>query len=374
MTDLVSLRHKLHSIAELSGSEFQTSNLIFEFLETLNPHILQKDVGGQGVIAVFDSGKPGHTIMFRADMDALPIVETNELTYASANNIASHKCGHDGHVAILFGFAEYCAQTLPMKGKIILLFQAAEETGIGALNTLNDERFAVLKPDFSFAIHNLPGLPLNSIVVRDQTFAAASKGMIIKLTGINSHASEPEKGVSPGASLSDLINRLPLLANEEMNINYSLITIVHASLGVPAFGTNPAEAVLMLTLRAFSNSVIDSVTEKILHTVKEVASIQRLKYSIEYADVFPATVNHHEAVEIVRNASRRLELNILELESPFKWSEDFAHFTQNSRGALFGIGSGVNHLPLHNPLYDFPDAIIETGVQIWKGIYQELNF
>lgn len=376
MTDLISIRHKLHSIPELSGSEVQTSELIYEFLKPLNPHFLLKNVGGHGIIAGFDSGEPGNAILFRADMDALPITETNILPYASSILGTSHKCGHDGHIAILCGFAEYCAENLPERGKIILLFQPAEETGDGAKKILEDNKFTAFNPDFSFALHNLPEYPRNSIVIRENTFAAASRGVIIKLYGISAHASEPEKGISPCYVFGDLIKRLPSLTNNDQDDEegFSLLTIVHANMGAPAFGTSPADAVIMLTLRAYSNQAIEQIIRQIIDMVDHLAIAQKLKYSIEYADEFPATVNHKDAVEILRKTAMSLNFETLNLDKPFKWSEDFAHFTARNKGALFGIGSGVNHLPLHNPHYDFPDEIISTGVEMWKAIYRRLCF
>lgn len=375
MTELIKLRHKLHSIPELSGYEVQTSNLIYEFVKSLNPDTLLNDVGGHGIIAVFDSSKPGNTVLFRADMDALPIIEPNQLPYTSIHNNVSHKCGHDGHSAMLCGFAQYCSLNRPAQGKIVLLFQPAEETGNGALNVLNDSKFAAFKPNYSFALHNLPGYPINSIVIREKTFAAASKGIIIKLFGVNSHASEPEKGISPCEVFSDLIRRLPTLTNNNQEEDdFSLITIVHANMGVPAFGTSPADAIIMLTLRAYSNQAMDQISRQITDIADHLATAQQLKYSIEYADEFPATINHKEAVNIVRDAAKGSKFETVELKYPFRWSEDFAHFTVLNNGALFGIGSGVDHLPLHNPHYDFPDAIIVTGVEMWKALYQKLCF
>lgn len=376
MTDLTSIRHKLHSIPELSGLEVKTSELIYDFLKPLNPHILLEKVGGYGVIAVFDSGKQGNPILFRADIDALPIAETNILPYVSTFSGASHKCGHDGHVTILLGFAEYCAKNLPVKGRVILLFQPAEETGDGAKRILEDNKYAEFNPDYSFALHNLPGYPLDSIVIRENTFAIASKGIIIRLFGLSAHASEPEKGISPCDVFGELIKRLPSLTTNDQNDEngFSLLTIVHANMGAPAFGTSPAEAVIMLTLRAYSNQAMDQITRQITVMVDHLASGQQLKYSIEYADEFPATVNDIEAVEILRKAAKSLDFETLNLDNPFKWSEDFAHFTAKHKSALFGIGCGVNHLPLHNPHYDFPDAIISTGVEMWKAIYHQLCF
>lgn len=375
MDKLVELRHQLHQNPELSGQEIQTSRLIKSLLEPLNPDVLYTNMGGYGVVAIFDSHKPGNSVLYRADIDALPINEVNILPYGSSNAGISHKCGHDGHCTILCGFAKYISESRPQKGKAILLFQPAEETGAGASGVINDNLFSSLVPDLSFAMHNLPGYPANAIVIRENTFTAASKGMIIKLKGQSSHASEPEKGNNPAEVLAELMKRLPNQANSNADEdNFTLITIIHANLGSPAFGTSPGEAMLMLTLRAYSNKNMEKLTKKTMNMVGKLATAKGLQYSIEFTDEFPATINHKHAVDIVRNAAKKVSYEVINANLPFKWSEDFSHFTSISQGAMFGIGDGINHLPLHHPDYDFPDAILKTGIEMWKAIYMQVNF
>lgn len=371
MHNLIEVRHTLHKNAELSGNEVKTARFLYDLLEKLNIDSLISNVGGYGLLAVFDRNVPGPCILFRADIDALPIQENTDLNYKSINDGVSHKCGHDGHSSILYGFAKHLSNNRPLKGRVILLFQPAEETGKGAsavIKELNNYNI-----DYSFALHNLPGYPLNSIVYRNNIFACASKGITIILTGINSHASEPEKGISPANALAYLINELPQMSNLDLSSEeYSLITVVHASLGEVSFGIAPGNAKLMVTLRAASNRVLDQQVARIEKIVHTIAIEQDLKFEIHFSEEFPAMINDIKAIEIIKSAAQENNDELIENKYPFKWSEDFAHFSTISKSALIGIGAGENHLPLHNPDYDFPDEIMLTAVNLWKKVVEIL--
>jgi len=375
---LLTLRHELHSLAELSGREKRTSAKLIKKLEALHPDALYENLGGYGVMAVFDSGFPGPQVLFRADMDALSIAENNTvIAYRSKKPGISHRCGHDGHAAILIGLAGYIASNRPQSGKFLLLFQPAEETGEGAVSVLNDPAYASFNPDYVFAMHNLPGYPENSVIVRNGTFAAASRGMIIKLRGKISHASSPEFALSPVGAMARLMSDLPRLsgvANMHTFSNLVLLTVVYGNIGTPAFGSTPGDAVLMVTLRAYLDSDMDLLTAKAREMVEQVATTSGLTSEISFTEEFPATTNHPEAVEILRHTTEKLSLQLFETGLPFRWSEDFAHFTLRSKGALFGLGAGINHAPLHDQEYDFPDEILETGVKLWQGLYHTFAF
>ncbi|HOI87114.1 MAG TPA: amidohydrolase [Lentimicrobium sp.] len=375
MISLLEFRHELHKHPELSGREKMTARRIREILEGTMPDLLVSGVGGHGVVAVFDSGNPGPVVLFRADMDALPIGEKADFPHASVNPGVSHKCGHDGHTAILAGFAEYVSECRPKRGKLILVFQPAEETGRGAKAMLEHRAMKSLKPNYSFALHNLPGYPEDSVVVRTGTFAAASKGMVIRLKGKTSHASEPEKGKSPASVMAGLMVDLPRLSgngNTGDYDDYVLLTLIHGNLGTPAFGTSPGDAVLMVTLRAYLDADMEKLSAGATALVKSRSEAAGLTYDIDFQEEFPASVNHPEAVELITRTCEKLDLSLVEAVLPFRWSEDFAHFTAISRAALFGLGAGENHPALHNPDYDFPDRLLERGVQIWKSLYHQL--
>jgi amidohydrolase len=159
MEALILLRKELHKNPEVSGKELQTSKRIISFLEKQAPDEIITEIGGAGIAAIYKSKEAGKTVLFRCELDALPIEEINSFEHRSLINGVSHKCGHDGHMAILCGLASELSQNRPETGTIILLFQPAEEDGSGAQKVFSDTKFASLKPDYVFALHNLPGFP-----------------------------------------------------------------------------------------------------------------------------------------------------------------------------------------------------------------------
>ncbi len=214
LDELVNLRKELHRNPELSGKEKNTSDKINNFIGRFYPDEIITELGGHGLAFIFKGKEKGKTILFRSELDALPISEQNDFEYKSSIENVSHKCGHDGHMTILSGFASLLNDNKPAKGKVVLLFQPAEETGEGAAKVLEDKKFEQIKPDYVFALHNLPGYPAGSVVIKNGTFASASKGMIIKLHGKTSHASEPENGITPTPAVASIIQKLPFIPNE----------------------------------------------------------------------------------------------------------------------------------------------------------------
>jgi amidohydrolase len=374
LEEIVNFRKQLHSFPELSGNEKNTSNSVALILAKTKPSELIRNIGGYGIAAIYDSGKPGPTILFRADLDALPIQESNTFTYRSKNDGIAHLCGHDGHSAILVGMARVLDKERPKKGRVVLLFQPAEETGQGAKMVINDNLFLKIMPDFVFALHNLPGFEKGSVCIKDGSFASASTGVIIQLKGLSSHAAHPEDGKNPDLLLADLIIQLNEINNSKNLVkDFALLTVIHARLGEQAFGTSPGNAVLMATIRASRNEDMLRIREQIEKTVEQNSNAFKIKYAISYTEEFPATVNNAKCTEIIMKAALANSIPVKTLASPFRWSEDFGHFTQSYNAALFGIGSGIGHPQLHNEHYDFPDEIIEPAILIYKEILKELG-
>ncbi len=368
MNKLIEIRHKLHQIAEVSGKEKQTSEMICNLLKETNPDRIITNFGGCGIAAEYIGNNPSITIMIRADIDALPIAETNNCEYISLDKDVSHKCGHDGHSTILLGLAfqmrEFIAE---LNCRVILLFQPEEETGYGANNIINDEKFADIKPDYFFGLHNLPGYPLGSIVVKNGVFASASKGLSVKFHGKSSHAGHPENGKSPVLAMTGLINGLMAIPAMHTKLeNAANITIVYAHLGEIAFGTAPGEAAVMATFRSHHNEDMQIMTDKATKLIAGLAEMYELTYEIEWVEEFPATRNYDECNVIISRAADELNLEIINPDIPFPWSEDFGRYTQLCKGAFFGLGAGVDCPQLHNSNYDFPDSIIQIGVDIFR--------
>ncbi|WP_375559880.1 amidohydrolase [Bernardetia sp. OM2101] len=385
---MLSIRQNLHKIAELSNQEYKTAEFVNDFLHKNNPTFIHTNIGNTGIIAIwecknFDATKH-KTIAFRAELDALPIPEPNDFEYKSVHNGVSHKCGHDGHMTILLGVAQYLKDNFDKisqenNKRIILLFQPAEETGEGALQMLQDEQLQKLnlKIDYFFALHNIPSYKKNLIVCRENTFAAASTGIIVEFEGLTSHAAEPQNGKNPALALSELTTFLYFLSEkvieQKENKDFVLVTVVDAILGETsrksfddiAFGVSPAKARVCATLRSYLDEDLALLSKKTELKAQELAKKYDLRLKISYSEKFAATTNTPKSVELIRKSAQKLGLDYQNKEKPFNWSEDFGQFTNRFEGAMFGLGSGTNTPELHHSNYDFPDEITQTGINMF---------
>ncbi|MBL1213334.1 MAG: amidohydrolase [Ignavibacteriae bacterium] len=374
LSELIELRKTIHANPELAHEEKNTAERLTRFIKKFNPDKIIERIAGNGVAFIYEGNKNGPVILLRAELDALPITEECEFDYKSVNNGVSHKCGHDGHMTILAGLARKLNENKINKGKVVLLFQPAEEIGEGAEKIINDKKFTEIKPDYAFALHNLPGFKKHEIIIRNNTFAAASVGMKVELKGKTSHAAHPENGISPSDAVADIIKKFNSVINaiKNENFDFGLVTIIHVSIGEKAFGTSPGYAEVYATLRANSDADLEVIKSKCVEIVELIAKEEKLKSEISWTEAFPATVNDPEAVDFIISAANQLKLNIKNIDSPFRWTEDFGHFTKTYTGALFGLGAGKQTPQLHNPDYDFPDELILTGINIFHTIIQNI--
>ena len=371
---LIHLRKELHKHPEVSDHEEQTALLIKKTILPFRPDRLIENLGGHGLAFIFDGKQHGSTVMFRCELDALPINEENNFAYRSSKNGVSHKCGHDGHMAILSGLAEVIHKNPPKTGRVILLFQASEENGQGAKRVMQNSKFKLIEPDYIFALHNVPGFSENSILVKNDTFSSASIGLIIRLKGKTSHASEPEKGKNPVFVMANILNKVESFALPGNNPErIKIITPIYCKLGEQAFGTNPGNAEMMFTIRAthtndfeyLKNYVIDAVK----NSIREADSTYEFNMEFEWVEEFPNTQNNATCNSIIMKASKESGLPTVKLLTPFRWSEDFGHYLKKYPGTMFGLGAGVDQAALHNPDYDFPDELIEAGIKMFYNIY-----
>lgn len=370
---LVALRHQLHSQPELSNKEYKTAQIIVDFMDEYQPHEIIH-LGDTGRAFVFEGAEAGKITVFRAELDALPIEEKTRVKYASIYNGVAHACGHDGHMAILAGLAQQLSENPPQKGKVILLFQPAEEVEQGAKDVLFHPKFADLNPDYMFALHNVPGQETNTILLRRGSFSAASKGMTIRLKGKTSHAAEPEKGRNPAIAISKISRELnDLLNNKALFTDLTLLTFIYIRMGEQSFGTSAGSGEMGITLRSFENADMKVLCQKSEEIVNRIATEENLECSIAYHEEFPATVNQDECVDMLQDLAEEHNLSYQYLDKPFKWSEDFGYFSQKYTCGFFGLGAGIDQAALHHPDYDFPDEIIETGLTIFTGLYQKIN-
>lgn len=372
LEQLKEIRRTLHAHPEVSEHEFETQQRILDYLlANTNAHV--QKVGPTGVMASFKSNEPGPTVMIRGDIDALPIQEVNEIDYKSTIEGVSHKCGHDGHTTILLGLAQLLSEQPIKKGKALLLFQPAEENGMGAQSVLDDPEFQKEEIDFVFALHNLPGYPLHEVVVKEQEFTSNVKSIILKMTGKTAHAAEPEQGYNPSMAIAEIFAFAENLTfNEPAEPNFFLMTPVYATLGDTSYGISAGYGEVHFTIRSWSTDLMDKRSEDMVRFMKSTCTKHKLQADISWTQVFAANINHSEAVHFIRTAAKRTDLSLTERTYPFRWGEDFGLFTQKHKGAMFGLGSGVNTPALHNPDYDYPDEITASGISIFYEILQQI--
>jgi len=376
LSRLIELRHALHRHPELSCHEENTARQIVNFLSSYSPDSIITGLGGFGVAAVYRGVEDGPVIMIRADMDALHINEVNDIPYRSRIKGMSHACGHDGHMAVAAGLAPLLAENRPSKGAVILLFQPAEENARGARNVIDDPGFAGISPDYTFALHNMPGHPLHRILVREDTMLSAVRTIIIRLFGKTAHASMPETGISPLKAIKEIEKKIGSLQNNNRTAaDFSMATIVGLAVGEkPSYGVSPADGKIIATLRAYTDDILDRLSREIESFSIKTATSEKLHVDeISYDEKYPATVNSRLCNNIIREAAAGNNLKIRDLDYPLAAGEDFGELIRASRrgGAMFFIGAGAGAPGLHNPDYDFPDAIIKTGLDMLWSIIQK---
>ena len=385
MKVLEKLRDKLNKNAELSGQEKETNKIINKFLEKTNPDVHYKNIGGYGIVAIYKGVEEGKNILFRADIDGLNIplecLKTNDKSlkeeFKSLSSKAlvqkpySHRCGHDGHATILCGLAMRYGKKRPEKGNVILLFQPAEETGKGALAVINDPLFKEIKIDMAFALHNLPGYAKHQIILKKGCFASASLGLKLIFDGATSHASQPEKGNNPQRVITTLLDAFQKkYENLKRDKFHTTLTVTHVAIGEETFGVTPGHAEIWLTLRSQDDKSLQNLTDSTIALSEYVAKEFKLKFSHSIHEAFAATMNSSRETELVEQAAKDLKLSVNNIKEPFPWSEDFGRFGSICPVCLFGLGSGFEHEPLHSPIYDFEDEIIDTGVDIFEKIVE----
>ncbi len=371
--ELTAWRRDLHRRPELAGQEAETAATVQRMLDTLSPDKVLTGLGGHGVAAVFDSGQPGPAVLLRCELDGLPIHEIGDLPYRSEKDGHGHLCGHDGHMSWLAGMARLLSRQRPARGRVILMFQPAEEDGAGAARVVADPAFAQIAPDYAFAIHNMPGMPLGDVALDAGPVTCASAGMHVSLTGRTAHASLPETGISPAPALAQLMPALTALGHgQPKDHDFTLVTITHARMGEPAFGVAPGQAELFATLRTRTDNGMEALRQQAEALARDAADACGLTLSIGYEDVFVTCNNDATATDIARRALDRLGAHVDDAALPLRGSEDFGRFGAGANLAFMLLGAGEGTATIHNPDYDFPDALITPGVRIFAAIVDEI--
>jgi amidohydrolase len=373
LVELTAWRRQLHQHPEISNEEEMTAKEVVEFLADTRPDKVLTALGGHGVAMVYDSGEPGPTVMFRSELDALPIHELSGVPHSSLVPGKSHMCGHDGHTTILAALGRQLGRRKPDRGRVVLMFQPAEETGNGAAGVVADPRFTEIAPDFAFSLHNLPGVPFGEVRLKAGVVNCASRGMRIVLEGKTAHSSMPETGVSPMLAISELMPALPALGTGTFaDDDFGMVTVTHASMGEPVFGIAPGCAEVLATLRTRQDERLENLCASAEALVTRIAAAHGLSSRYDYHEIFVASVNALDAAEHLRRALDEEGVPHGEESLPMRASEDFGIFGHNATSAMFFLGAGERHPALHNPDYDFPDDLIPIGSAVFMRTARNL--
>jgi amidohydrolase len=361
--ELTKIRHDLHRHPELSSQEVRTSAFVAERLQAYGVEV-RRGAGGMGVVGKLGGSGPGKTLALRADMDALPLSETNSLPYRSENSGVMHACGHDGHTTILLGVAEELARRRErLSGKIVFLFQPAEETGQGAKRMIAEG--ALDGADAIAALHGWPPLPVGQIGVRAGAMTASADTLEILIHGQGAHAAYPHLGVDPIVAAAQVILGLQTISSRETEPTEPIVVSITQVQSGTAANIIPETVRLAGTLRAHSPAIRAGLIEQIRRICDGICSAHRCRNEVHLSDGNPPVINDAALVELLTDAASA-ELgagNVIMLPKAAMGAEDFAEYLQQIPGVFFRLGLGIP-TPLHSPAFDFTDAALPVGVEV----------
>ncbi|SOH93899.1 hippurate hydrolase [Monaibacterium marinum] len=367
---LVSIRHHLHQNPELSNEEEKTAAFVAEKLEAWG-YDVTRGVGGHGVVGVLRAGQGNRSLAIRADMDALPIAEDTGKPYASHVRGVMHACGHDGHTTMLLGAAQYLAKTRNFSGTLNLVFQPAEEAGghSGACAMIADGLFERFPCDAIFGLHNHPGAPAGTALMREGPLMAAADSATITVHGKGGHASRPHLCIDPIVVISSIVLALQTVVSRSVDSTQTAVVTVGTINGGTATNVIGESAEISVSIRTFTPQVRDLIKARIETIAQTQAATWGATASVTFDSGHPPVVNSAEETAFATEVLRELLPEERVLECPLiPGSEDFAHYLAHKPGCFVRLGNGEESAGLHNPKYDFNDGSLTTGAALWARI------
>lgn len=374
-TRYTDIRRDIHAHPEMAYAEHRTAELVARHLESLGIET-HRGIGGTGVVGVLRAGSSQRAVGLRADMDALPIVEQNELDYRSRHEGCMHACGHDGHTTMLMAAAEALARRREFDGTVYLVFQPAEEGMAGAKAMIDDgvlERFPM---DAIFGLHNWPGLESGHFAVHDGPVMASADRFDIEVTGIGCHAAMPHLGVDPIVAASALVQAFQTIAARTIDPLDAAVVSTTIFRAGKAQNVIPDRVELAGTVRSFREDVRSSVRRRMHEVCDGIGVAHGVKIELHYRAGYPATVNSSDEAALCTEVARALvgDERVTTDMRPSMGSEDFSFFLQHKPGCYVWLGNGPGEggCLLHNPKYDFNDDLIPVGGAYWVELVRRL--
>ena len=369
---LVAIRRDLHAHPELQFVEHRTAAIVAEHLEQLGFEVTT-GIAETGVIGTLRNGSDERAIAIRADMDALPFEETTGLPHASRTRGVMHACGHDGHTTMLLGLACYLSEHRNFEGTVHLIFQPAEEDISGALRMIEEGLFERFPVDAVFGMHNLPGYPVGQILVRPGAITAAVDIVSARIIGVAGHGALPHLAADPIVAASSVVMALQTVVSRNLDpLETAVVTVGAINGGVLATAI-PEEVSLKIGVRTTSEAARALMERRIPEIIQQQAASFGCRADVVYGEGcrYPVGVNDPQAADGVRSIALAMgqEPSAVDMPGPFMFSEDFAYMLQQVPGCYFCIGAGEGKF-LHDPGYDFNDALIIPGAAFWARVVE----
>jgi amidohydrolase len=374
IADPVRYRRHFHAHPELSMEEHATAAFVERELRAFGYDEIRTRIGETGVLATLRGGRPGPVTLLRADMDALPVAELNEVPYRSENDGVMHACGHDGHSAILLTAAsELFERREAVAGTLVFCFQPGEEGHSGNKLMIEDGALEDPHVDRTFALHLYSGLDAGTIGVRDGAFFASSDRFEIDVIGKGGHGAMPDGAVDPVVGAAQLVTMLQTIVSREVAPRQPVVVTVGAFHAGTTFNVIPDRAQLQGTVRAFDETVRAELPERIERVLRGLTSAMRLDYRFAYHFVYPSTVNDPAMNAIVREVARETigSENVVDPHDIVMWAEDMSFMQQQRPGAYFLVGARgpqIGREPHHSARFDIDESALAVGVRMMVGL------
>ncbi len=373
--EMVAWRHDFHAHPELGFEETRTSARVAELLESFGLEV-HTGLGQTGVVGVLQKGNGTGCIGLRADMDALPIHESNGFGHRSQSEGVMHACGHDGHTTMLLGAAKHLAASGSFNGRAVFIFQPNEEHGAGAAAMIGDGLFERFGVDEVYGMHNIPGMALGTFATRPGPITASESLFEIKISAQGGHAALPHMGVDAIVVGAEIVNALQTIVSRKLNPG------LNGVVSVTEFETDgqrnvlPGTAVLRGDARALTPEINQSTEAHMRRIVAGICSAHGVSAEVSYETIFPATINAAPVAAAATGAAVSLVgAASVDGDSEAKlFSEDFAHMAKARPGCFVLMGNGTegaNARPLHSADYDFSDDALTIGSSFWAALVEQ---
>lgn len=374
--EITAWRRDLHAHPELHYDVHRTAATVTERLRAFGCDEVATGIGRTGVVGVIHGRKPGNgngrkVIGLRADMDALPITEANDVSYKSTVPGKMHACGHDGHTAMLLGAAKYLADTRNFSGTAVVIFQPAEEGGAGGRAMVADgmmDRFGI---DEVYGMHNYPGLPVGQFATRTGPIMAAADTILIDIEGVGGHAARPHLSVDTVLVGAQIINQIQSIVSRNVDPLKSAVVSICMFQAGHTDNVIPQTAHLRGTARSLVSEVRDVLEGRLREVVEGTARLYGASAKLIYQRGYPVLANHEQqtsfAIEVAGEIAGKDKVD--SGVAPVMGAEDFSFMLEARPGAFIFVGNGGS-AGLHHPAYDFNDEIIPLGTSYWVRLVE----